>query len=320
MASSATSKRPGFSLIELLVVIAIIGVLIALLLAAVQKAREAALRVQVSNQLRQMGLACHNAQDQQGSLPPAVGWFPGDAEIAGAGYGTLFFHLLPYLEQENLYATSATFDSTANGTVYWGWAEIIKTSPLRIFWNAFDPTMRAPGIFTGGPFAGCAPSGFVFNSQVFSQVDPQTGDFQSYAGYSRIPTSFSDGTSSTILFTEKYALCQSPNYNGGPPNYGGATLWGYPGFPYIAEFANSTCNATSPNSSIGPQSKFQVQPLPYDGPNSVCDPCLPQTGRSTDILVCLADGSVRTVSSSISNTTWWAACTPAKGDLLGQDW
>src|ERR1700730_14988427 len=100
-------SRPGFTLIELLVVIAIIAVLIGLLLAAVQKVREAAARTQSSNHLRQIGLAVQLCQDQYGALPPGSGYFPGgpgDATSWGGttGLGNVFFHLLPFIEQDNL--------------------------------------------------------------------------------------------------------------------------------------------------------------------------------------------------------------------------
>ncbi len=97
--------RRGFTLIELLVVIAIIGILVALLLPAVQQAREAARRTQCRNNLKQIGLALHNYHDAFLMFPPgyvAVGTGPHPAHDGtnGAGWGTM---ILPQLEQANLY-------------------------------------------------------------------------------------------------------------------------------------------------------------------------------------------------------------------------
>jgi len=98
----SSSKRRGFTLVELLVVIAIIGILIALLLPAVQAAREAARRSQCTNNLKQMGLALHNYHDVQRSFP--LGAYAGPVtpvNLTGSNWRTA---LLPYLEQGTVYS------------------------------------------------------------------------------------------------------------------------------------------------------------------------------------------------------------------------
>jgi len=104
MAQRDLQRRTGFTLVELLVVIAIIGILIALLLPAVQAAREAARRSQCTNNLRQMGLACHSFHDAQKCVPPsrtASGGFP-LLGIPANAYNSWAPWLLPYLELGNL--------------------------------------------------------------------------------------------------------------------------------------------------------------------------------------------------------------------------
>jgi prepilin-type N-terminal cleavage/methylation domain-containing protein/prepilin-type processing-associated H-X9-DG protein len=103
---SRTKALRGFTLIELLVVIAIIAILVALLLPAVQQAREAARRTQCKNNLKQIGIAIHNYHDVFGQFPPTIFNTEGSAGLTwdGAPKGTHLVRLLPYVEQANIFS------------------------------------------------------------------------------------------------------------------------------------------------------------------------------------------------------------------------
>jgi prepilin-type N-terminal cleavage/methylation domain-containing protein/prepilin-type processing-associated H-X9-DG protein len=111
MTSLSRRHRPAFTLVELLVVIAIIGVLVALLLPAVQAAREAARRSQCSNNLKQLGLALENYESALGSFPPGRMGCDGDGSFQCSGFNSKpgdigisgFVALLPFIEQQGLY-------------------------------------------------------------------------------------------------------------------------------------------------------------------------------------------------------------------------
>jgi prepilin-type N-terminal cleavage/methylation domain-containing protein len=282
----------GFTLIELLVVIAIIAVLIGLLVPAVQKVREAAQRLQCSNNLHQIGIAAHNHNDTYGFLPPLSG---ADGGFAPGGYsnnGNLFYWLLPYIEQDNIYKLHPSLYSwTMPGETDPG---PIVNQTIKTYLCPSDPHQRPVQMWTGGWAAG----NYVANWQVFANVPSWDVTVTR-----NIPASFPDGTSNTIVFAEKLARCGDPAVGQFSP------LWGHGSWDYNWMPAFETWLAS------GPGAHFQVQPTQNN-----CNHFLASTGHSSGMVVCMGDDSVRTLNPTMANITYWYACTPDAGDILGPDW
>src|SRR5689334_18395272 len=109
MSRPLAARRRAFTLFQLLLVLALLAILFGLLLPLVQRARVSAQRIQDANNLKQLCLATINAADTNtGKLAPLAGPYPNaDATANGNGYGTIFFHILPYIEQDPLYKSSS---------------------------------------------------------------------------------------------------------------------------------------------------------------------------------------------------------------------
>jgi type II secretory pathway pseudopilin PulG len=301
--SPALRRRPdAFTQTELLVVLAIVAILIGMLLPAIQKVREAANLTQCRNNAGQIVKALQNCASQnEGALPPGIGWYPGRL-----AFGTLGYHLLPYLEEQNLY--NKAFDPqlgfslpTNNG---------VSTNRVKVFLCPSDPSVDSSGVVVdqGIPWGA---STHAFNAQVFCRTDSKTGDLLDPQGHPVLHKTFPDGTTNTIMVAEKYARCTNNLF----PE--GGSLWAYWYFNAAAPPLHAGFAISWTNYSVGPGSHFQTMPAPYLGN---CDPTLASTPHPAGIVVGLADGSVRIVSPAISGTTWWAVCTPASGDTPGSDW
>jgi prepilin-type N-terminal cleavage/methylation domain-containing protein len=316
-------RARGFTLIELLVVIAILAILIGILLPAVQKVREAASRAWCQNNLKQLAMASHSCHDTYKRLPPQTGTY------GAASYAPLFFHLLPFVEQQSIFNAAnldgflfPTWDRPApagSGVAY------LRQVPIPLYRCPSDPGLGQNCIdWCSGD------SSYAGNFQVFG--GPQNSNSNTnWDGKMRL-TAITDGTSNTILFAEKYAAC-----NGTSAYLPAGTWWmrglyqaerggiavqqdSYPGDRLSPVFGGGVAYGDGTVFLTGPASLFQVQPANYLSSPGPCDNRVASSPHTAGMNVSLADGSGRWVAAGISGATWWAALTPESGDLLGPDW
>lgn len=318
LSRSRAGFRAGraFTLVELLVVIAIIAILIALLVPAVQKVREAAAITEAKNNLKQLGVAVHNSLDANKRTPPCYGDFAGRA-------GSMFYHLLPYVEKADVYNQGP---------------DIARAEPLKVLRHPLDQTYGT-GTYTlttsepswssaSGtanpvpPWAGAGTtwglSSFAYNWQFFGDKGIKL-------------TKVQDGTSNTIMFNEKYAVMSRPS--GNPKQ--GASLWAY-GVPaettsyttalpatslYVNGYWARTgfVNSAGANNTAWPWTQpwnCRCMRAPEWRPSpTAAHPLKSQSITAGGILTCMADGSVHMVKDGTSDENWCAAESPAEGEM-----
>jgi prepilin-type N-terminal cleavage/methylation domain-containing protein/prepilin-type processing-associated H-X9-DG protein len=195
----ATRAHGGFTLIELLVVIAIIAILIGLLLPAVQKVREAAARAKCTNNLKQIGLACHNHENTVGYLPPSRGDLQGPGLAPATEYGGWMCKLLPYIEQQSLY----------NNVYQWPTGYFnYNTTPVAAYLCPSDPRGSTSYVPPSGDAAFTCYLGVTGNDNNFTAQynGPSNGIFQvsDNGNPQRITLlQITDGTSNTLMVGER---------------------------------------------------------------------------------------------------------------------
>jgi prepilin-type N-terminal cleavage/methylation domain-containing protein/prepilin-type processing-associated H-X9-DG protein len=185
-------RRSAFTLIELLVVIAIIGVLIGLLLPAVQKVREAANRMSCQNNLKQIGLASHNYHDTHKSLPPSRTYPEGIS---------IHSFILQFIEQDNLRATMGMMMPYTDSM-----NDMARTTPVKVFLCPSDGTTDIPSGWAATNYRANEGTSIVFGygdsdlNHVNASMPPPNGPFSanSHRRFADIP----DGLSNTAMFSE----------------------------------------------------------------------------------------------------------------------
>lgn len=337
-AKHSCRKRQGFTLIELLVVIAIIAILIGLLLPAVQKVREAASRMQCSNNLKQMGLALHNFADKtNGQLPAAIihsgrrnsttnpVYCGPEVCYKGQSYAVYnhsgFVALLPYIEQDNLFrqydyqrvgSSSSPYGvpigpdgGTANPN------RAVASEKIKVYSCPSDEDPPTVNSGAGGTDfyerTNLRRSNYMFNSGSSTDYDGDYGTLASTTrgvfgnnGAASIAT-MQDGTSNTIAIGESRQLHTSTSYG---PYWGAGTHTAVHGRIYNS--ASYTPNA------------------PYGNcPGSSTKKCQYAWGLGSyhtgGINVVMCDGSVRFIRDAIAPVTWGQLGTPNGGEVVSGD-
>lgn len=295
--------RRAFTLVELLVVIAIVGMLIALLLPAVQAARESARRAQCVNNLKQIGIACQNYQDTFQGLPPASLYSHTMTDSGRHGWVTL---ILPFFEQANLRAqydfSAAWYDPPNRAVVLYELAtmqcpsvaapRIITVDPIGVSFQAAAADYFAIQGLNSNLAPGYLPASYNFNGVM---VDDRVRRF----------AEITDGTSHTMMVSE---MAARPVYwhnhradNTVPPLTYGYGAWAWNNKHWLRTYTEDGLVSPGP-CALNCSNRWAIYSFHPVGANGL-----------------FADGSVRFLSSMIDLNTFFAAITLAGGEAWSND-
>lgn len=336
------NRRDGFTLVELLVVIAVIGVLVSLLLPAVQMAREAARRNHCKNNLKQIALATLNYESVNRVFPPSFCIFPGvtSAQNAG-GHWSAQARVLPYIEQETIYKA---IDFRL------GYDAQREIAILRVSHHICPSEVNDRARLGGTPPAPIHyPLNYGVNMGVWLVYDPNTqrgglGAFHPNSGL--VPSSFRDGLSNTLMLAEVKAFTPYfRNANNAPPTppidpahicaLGGQAKMGtildlntghtewVDGRSHQAGFTTTFQPNTKVLCTVGGVTYDVDYTSIQEGVSLTAITYAAVTARSYHpnlVNVAMMDGSVRSINDSIDLTTWQALSTRAMADDSGGEW
>ena len=307
---STKSFRRGFTLIELLVVIAIIAILIGLLLPAVQKVREAATRMKCQNNLKQLGLAMHNYHDVSGALPPGYIHYTATWNgVADSSEATWPYFILPYIEQQSLFAT-ADYAVVRAASPRHGFGvadsvtQTIRTTRLAgMSCPSDDPNAviayGTPGLFIRGNYVANGGIGPMTSPAVANGLDHAVQGV--FYNVSRMRfTDVTDGTSNTVFMSELINV-KGDDFRG---------VLHYPEGP-IYQHNNTPNSGTdqtrSPYCVNDPKAPCIGAYTAYNNRQMLLTARSRHTGG---VNVVMGDGGVRFAPNSISLNVWRALATP----------
>lgn len=329
----STNELSGFTLIELLLVISIIAVLVALLLPAVQQAREAARRTQCRNHLQQIGLALHNYQSLNGKFPPS---FCADPDTDG-GEWSIHARLLPHLEQAGLHDLIDFEDTYGSGD-----SATIAVRTTRVAPYLCPSEVRDEARTDSGGNATDYPINYGFNCgtwRVWDNTSKTPGDGAFAPNSALTPAAITDGLSNTLAAAEVRAFTHYLRDGSGgmataPPAFLISTLGGDFKHTGHTEWVDGRVHQTGFTTTFTPNTNVHhvVSGVTYDidytscredKPASVCTgptyAAVTSRSHHTGLVnVLLMDGSVQTISDLINAATWQRLGSRNDGEPLGQ--
>ena len=269
-------RHHAFTLIEILVVLGILGILIGLLLPAVQKVRSAALRMHSQNNIKQINLAIHGYEAQHDWLPQLDGMLPSPGPA-------MFIVLLPHLEQEPTYRDT--------------WNNMYGFNVVRTYINPADPT-----VVRG------------MQKKVWGNVSSYAANGSVFLGGPQTISHIADGSSQTLSLAEHYSddcgymawsyifTTNLPAFTIHRPSFAD------PGSGDVVPVVSGSPPVARPSV---PNKTFQVRPTILQ-----CDGSIPQTAFEGGMPCGFADGSVRIISPTIKPSVFWALVTPSGGEVV----
>jgi competence protein ComGC len=334
----------GFRLIDLLVVAGIAFILLMLALPMLRKTREHDERVQCQNYLHQLALAVHNYASMHVNLLPDLSGAPIEGGIARPQ--SIFFTLLPYLEEEK------TYDAAMKQPGVRTWEAIDPTlggSVFRKVVRSFCCPMDSSTSTTLPPAAGWGGSSYAANAQVFGMIDRVVTDpAPGGKSWNRLTSIYNignipDGTSNTIFIAERFALagrgslatpCAWANPPGGGVVGNAVDPLGCPMQTFVCRsgaFRASICGPgiffgsgtdADPIGAIAGDGGVPMYPLPeiHVDPKNASTDGRAQSRHRAVVQVAMGDGSARGVTTQVSQVTWVRAICPYDGQPLGSDW